>query len=180
MTAETAEEKVRSGRLASTATAASIMWLAEWAVLWGDPNYDAPEGPLDYAAAIVFSLALFATAIALFVVQREVAPRRASALISLAAIAALVTSVGNLLEDVFGVAAADDIFIYGGFVFFAALALSGVLTVTTPAPQRWVGIVLLVNAGAFGLGWTAPMIIGWFWLASAARRGRFDEIASSQ
>ena len=150
------------------------MWLAEWAILWGDPSYDAPESPLDYAAAIAFSLALFATAIALLVVRREVAPPRASALISLAAMAASVTGVGNLLENVFGVAAAGDIFVYGGFAFFATLVLSGVLTVTMPAPQRWVGVVLLVNAGAFGLSWTAPIIIGWYWLASAARRGRFD------
>ena len=167
-------------RLASAATVAGAVWAAQWVVFLSEPTYAAPESSLDYAAVIVLSLALFATAVALVVVQREVAPKRSSVLVLLAGIAVSVTGIANLLEKAFGVAAAGNVFIYGGFAFFGTLALGGVMIVMMPAPQKWVGLVLLVSAAAYSLGLSAYMAIAWLWLASAARRGRFDQITHSQ
>ena len=159
---------------------AGAAWAAQWVVFLWEPTHDAPESSLDYAAVVVLSLALLATAAALLVVRREVAPPRASLLVLLAGIAVFVTGVANLVEKVFGVDAASNVFIYGGFGFFVTLAIGGLMTLTVPAPQKWVGVVLLVNAAAYSLGLSAYMAIAWLWLASAARRGRFDEIANSQ
>ena len=175
MTADIIGEKARSGRLAAAATAAWIMWLAQWAILWAEPSYDAPESPLDYAAVVILSLALLATATALLVVRREVTPPRASLPILLASLAASATGLASLVEKAFGVDAASNVFVYGARTFFGALAVGGLLTVTGSAPQRSAGIALLVNAAAYFLGQSQymAMAIAWLWLASEARRGRF-------
>jgi hypothetical protein len=136
-----------------------------------DPAYYNPVTLLDYTAAIGSSVAWGAMAVALFLWWRITAKRRGAIFLLLAAAGVSVSSLGNLLEDVFDVGFGEFLFSYGGMIGAISLMAAAVVAFVGWGQLRRSGLFLLGvvagsifpdNGGEFLIG--ASLIGFGFWL----------------
>ncbi len=130
--------------------------------------------PLDYTAAIGSSVAWGVMAVALFLWWRMNANRRGAVFLLLAAVGVLVSSIGNLLEDVFDVGFGESLFSYGGMIGTISLMVASAVALLWWGQLRWSGLFLLgIIAGSIFPDDGGEFLIGasligfgiWLWQA---------------
>ena len=166
----------------STAVAfavAGVLTVGRAVIELAAPAYYDPVTLLDYTAAIGSTVAWGAMAVALFFWWRITAERRWAAFLLLAAFGVLVSSVGNLLEDVFDAGFGEFLFSYGGMVGAISMMVASVVALLWWGQLRWSGLFLLgIVAGSTfpddgGEFLTGASLIGfgcWRWWADRAGR----------
>lgn len=151
--------------------AAGLLTVGRAAIELADPAYYNPLTLLDYTAAIGSTVAWGAMAVALFLWWRVTAHRRGAIFLLLAAVGVLVSSLGNLLEDVFNLGFGEFMFSYGGMIGAISLMAASVVAFAGWGQLRWSGLFLLGivagsifpdNGGEFLIG--ASLIGFGFWL----------------
>lgn len=162
-------------KLKPTATAlvaAGLLTVGRAGIELAEPAYYDPVTPLDYTAAIGSTVAWGAMAIAVFLWWRITAKRLGAIFLVLAAVGVMVSSLGNLLEDVFDVGFGEFLFSYGGMIGAVSLMVAAVVAIVGWGRLRWSGLFLLgVIAGSIfpddgGEFLTGASLIGFgFWLA---------------
>ena len=154
------------GSLRVVSVAVGAIALIGFLVGLTDPAYYSPETPMDYLAAGLNSAGPFVAAAALFIWWRTTPIRRGVFLILVAAAAAIVWGLGNLIED-----------ILDGIITVLASALAGVGALTVREPFRWSGLFLLGVAA----GPAADSALVWavVWLAFALYLRQFTQIPAA-
>ncbi len=142
-----------------------------------DPVYYSPETPMDYLAAGLNSAGPFVAAAALFIWWRATPVRRGAFLILVAAGAAFVWGLGNLIEDILDYEWGFVLFGVGGITTVLASGVAGVAALTVRDSFRWSGLFLLGVAA----GPAADLALVWavVWSAFAWFLGRFPQVAAA-
>jgi hypothetical protein len=155
--------------------AVGVIALIGFLVGLADPAYYSPETPTDYLAAGLNSVGPFVAAAALFIWWRTTPIRRGVFLILVAAAAAFVWGLGNLIEDILDYEWGFILFGVGGITTVLASALAGVVALTVRDPFRWSGLFLLGVAA----GPAADSALVWavVWLAFVVYLGQFNQNA---
>jgi hypothetical protein len=109
--------------------------------LW-DPIYWHPETTLDYAAALLTTLAWLVTGLAFVLWFRSTHHQFLSWILLVAGAAIAVSGFGNLLEDVFDIGFGEVLFTGGGVVGVTAVLVAAVVTLTISGPVRWSSVFL--------------------------------------
>lgn len=131
---------------------------------------------MDYFAAGLNSGGPFVAAAALFIWWRTTPIRRGGFLILVASAAAIVWSLGNLIEDILDYEWGFVLFGAGGIATVLASVVAGVAALTVQDPFRWSGLFLL----GVGAGPAADSALVWavVWLAFAVYLGNFTHSAN--
>ncbi len=108
-----------------------------------DPVYWDPLSVLDYAAALLTTMAWVATGVGFILWWRTTPIRRGAGLLLVAGIGTAVSGIGNLLEDVFDLEFGELLFTYGGMIGAIAVFAAAVLMLTVRDPLRWTAVLLL-------------------------------------
>lgn len=147
--------------------AAGLAWLTRAMIGLYKPDYWSPRTPLDYAAVVGTSLALWLLALGLwgFYLQNPASPGRAQTVwrvsVGVASLSALTISVSNFIEDALHVKGLGIVWVIGILSLTAGLLMAGVSAFGVQGFSRWVGTLFLVCAigllfteanGQFGLG----------------------------
>ena len=169
----------RPGPTAVAFAVAGVLTVGRAVIELAEPAYYNPVTLLDYTAAIGSSVAWGAMAVALFLWWRVTARRQWAIFLLLAAVGVLVSSLGNLLEDVFDVGFGEFLFSYGGMMGAISLMVAAVVALVWWGHVRWSGLFLLgIVAGSIfpddgGEFLTGASLMGfgyWLWWADRARR----------
>ena len=165
------------GSLRVVSVAVGAIALIGFLVGLTDPAYYSPETPMDYLAAGLNSAGPFVAAAALFIWWRTTPIRRGVFLILVAAAAAIVWGLGNLIEDILDYEWGFVLFGVGGIITVLASALAGVVALTVREPFRWSGLFLLGVAA----GPAADSALVWavVWLAFALYLRQFTQIPAA-
>jgi hypothetical protein len=148
---------------------ASALSIVRGVIGYGNPQYWDPVTRLDWASVVTYSLADVACAAALLLVARELrgAPQW---LVGKAAFGALLTAVGNAVEDGLGVHSFDIAFLAGVLLMTAGMLLGGIALLVGRSAARPIGIVLVVDVAALALAFDdmGLIVLGVSWLVVAA------------
>lgn len=135
------------------------MWFAAGGILvvtravveLADPVYWNPSSLLDYAAALLTTLAWVVTGVAFILWWRTSPIRRGSVFLLAAGIGTALSGVGNLLEDVFDLDFGELLFTYGGMIGAISVLIAAVSMLTVHSPLRWAALPLftLLAGGIF-------------------------------
>ena len=151
----------------STLIGAGIAWLVRGVIAFYGPDYWSPHTPLDYAAVLVTSLALFLMAVGIwgFYLHNPAPASRAQMAwrigVTVTCAAALTISVSNFTEDALGVSSLGYVWVIGILALLAGLLVAGFSALWVNDLSRWVGSMFLVCAaglllmesgGMFGMG----------------------------
>lgn len=157
-----------------TLIGAGIAWLVRGVIAFYDPDYWSPRTPLDYAAVVGTSLALFLMAVGIwgFYLQNPAPASRAQLAwrigITVTCVAALTISISNFTEDALGVNSLGYVWVIGMLALLSGLLVAGFSALWVNGFSRWVGSLFLVCAaglllmesgGMFGIG-LALLVLG--------------------
>jgi hypothetical protein len=147
----------------STAFAvAGALWFADGVVMLSDPAYYHPVTAIDYAAVGLYSLALGATAVALFFFEHWAAVRvhrAARAALLVGTIGGITASLANFGEDWLGLPL-GLVYVAGVILFYLGMVAAGLVLVARGRELRWIGALLIVPFPAPLLGQAAGFMIG--------------------
>jgi hypothetical protein len=150
-----------------TLIGAGIAWLVRGVMAFYGPDYWSPRTPLDYAAVIGASLALFLMAVGIwgFYLQNPAPASRAQTAwrvgLTVTCVAALTISVSNFIEDALGVSSLGTVWVIGILALLVGLLVAGFSALWVNDFSRWVGslflvcatgLVLMESGGMFGMG----------------------------
>ncbi len=154
--------------------AAGFLTIGRAGIELAEPAYYNPVTLLDYTAAIGSTVAWGAMAVALFLWWRINAKRRGAIFLLLAAVGVLVSSIGNLLEDVFDVSFGEFLFSYGGMMGAISMIVASAIALLWWPQLRWSGLFLLGivagsifpdDGGEFLMGASLIGFSFWLWRA---------------
>lgn len=138
-----------------------------------EPVYWNPVSIIDYAAAILTTVAWVVTGVAFILWWQSKPARRVAVLLLVSGAGTAVSGVGNLLEDVFDIEFGEFLFTFGGMVGAIAILGAAILWLTVSDVMRWSGLFLVFfvagsvfpdNGGQF-LSALSLLALGlWLWL----------------
>lgn len=123
---------------------AGVLVTGRAAIELTSPSYWSPVSVLDYSAVAGTTIAWLVTALAVVLLAGTPQLRRARLALLVAAAGTAISAVGNLLEDLFGVALGGDLFSWGGMIGAISLLVGVLLVLTVKDRLRWSGIFLAV------------------------------------
>ena len=158
--------------------ASGALWVATGLVATVDPRYWDPVTAIDHAAVGLYSLALLATGLALFLIGARRAGGLAigrRAVFWIACIGAAVAGVANFFEDWLGLSALGWAYVIGVVAYYLGLMVAG-LVLVAGRDTRWIGALFLVPFPALLLGPVLGGIVGGCsFIACAALLAREDD-----
>jgi hypothetical protein len=159
--------------LVRASVTAGLFEAAGFVVGFFDPAYYKPVTAFDYFGSVLNDLGLVAAGVALIIWWR-ISPVRSSALLVLGAgIGLALWSLGNVLEELMGLAFGETLFFVGGVGAFGLSAAAGVVTLFASSRWRWSGLVLLAISASIGFEVpTAP--VAWLVFAYLLASRWFD------
>lgn len=158
-----------------TLISAGIAWLVRGVIAFYGPDYWSPHTPLDYAAVVGTSLALFLMAVGIwgFYLQNPAPVGRAQTAwrvgITVTCVAALTISISNFTEDALGVSSLGSVWVIGILALLSGLLVAGCSALWVNGFSHWVGglflicaagLLLMESGGMFGIGLALLVLSG--------------------
>lgn len=147
--------------------------------LFGPAYYD-PVTAFDYLGSFINDATLAVSGLALIVWSRVTPVRNTGALILVAGVGLIVWTVGNVLEEIYGLELGTDLFFAGSITTLASTAVAGILTLFDRTRWRRSGLLLLGLTVGIGVDVIPMFPIVWTALAVLLARGWFEEASTPE
>lgn len=157
------------------AAAAGLVTAAGFVIGLMDPAYYNPVTVFDYVGSYVNDATLAVSGIALIVWSRVTPVRRTRVLILAAGVGLIVWTVGNVLEEIYGLEVGTNLFFAGSITTLATTAIAGIVTLFDQTRWRWSGLLLLGLTVGIGVDSIPLFPVVWVALAVFLARGWFED-----
>lgn len=141
-----------------------VAWCVYGVISLQDPDYWDPVTVLDHASIWMYSLALVLAGPAFIILVRQArAGKGATAVAWILALAALVTGVGNAIEDGFGQEAFGTVYLAGVTPFFLGQIILAIL-LGLGERKAYALVPLLTFGGSLFFEQGGPILMGLTWI----------------
>ena len=162
------------------AGAAAVVTATGFIVGLLDPAYYDPVTAFDFVASFINDATLAVSGIALIVWSRVTPVNRSRPLILLGGVGLIVWTVGNVLEEIYGLELGTDLFFAGSITTLATTVIAGILTLFDQTRWRWSGLLLLGLTVGIGADSIPMFPIVWTALAALLARRWFEEASTPE